>query len=115
MRVHENYAIRHAVEIRNDSFLRPDFVHLLRAYGAALVCAGTVEWPRRMDVTSDFVYYRLHGSEQLYASGYGDKALDRWASRVSAWAQGREPPDSECIDPKLGPQDVPPRRVRFLR
>lgn len=104
MRVDENHAIRHAVEIRNDSFLTPDFVHLLRAYRIALVCADAVEWPRRMDVTSDFIYCRLHGSEQLYASGYGPKALDEWAVRAAAWAQGREPRDAERIDPNSAPR-----------
>jgi uncharacterized protein YecE (DUF72 family) len=43
-----------------------------------------------MDVTSNFVYCRLHGSEQLYASGYEAEALDIWANRVVAWAQGGE-------------------------
>jgi uncharacterized protein YecE (DUF72 family) len=50
--------------------------------------ADTVEWPLLMDVTTDFVYCRLHGSEQLYASGYDDVALDLWADRVAAWARG---------------------------
>lgn len=105
-RVQENRTIRHAVEIRNESFLTPEFVDLLRAYRVALVCADAVGWPRRMDVTSDFVYCRLHGSEQLYASGYDGRALDRWAAWVAAWAQGREPHDSERIDPR------PARKVR---
>jgi uncharacterized protein YecE (DUF72 family) len=50
-----------------------------------------------MDVTSDFVYCRLHGSEVLYASGYGKKDLDQWAKRVAAWATGKEPIDAERI------------------
>jgi uncharacterized protein YecE (DUF72 family) len=41
-----------------------------------------------MDVTTDFVYCRLHGSEQLYASGYDNTALDLWADRVVAWTRG---------------------------
>jgi uncharacterized protein YecE (DUF72 family) len=41
-----------------------------------------------MDVTTDFVYCRLHGSEQLYASGYDDTALDLWADRIVAWTKG---------------------------
>jgi uncharacterized protein YecE (DUF72 family) len=45
-----------------------------------------------MDVTTDFVYCRLHGSEQLYASGYDDAALDVWADRVAAWAGGDDAP-----------------------
>lgn len=57
--------------------------------------ADTVEWPLLMDVTSDFVYCRLHGSEELYASGYDDAAVGRWADRVAAWAKGGEPRDGK--------------------
>jgi len=48
-----------------------------------------------MDLTSDFVYCRLHGAEQLYASGYDAKAIAAWAGRVTAWAQGEEAPDGQ--------------------
>jgi len=82
--------IRHALEIRHESFRDPDFIRLVRRHEIGLVVADTVEWPLLMDATSDFVYVRLHGSEQLYASGYGSKALDRWAARVVAWASGGE-------------------------
>ncbi len=77
--------LRHAVEIRHDSFRSEAFITLLRRHRVALVCADTVEWPRLMDLTSDFIYCRLHGSEELYASGYDDDALDTWARRVRAW------------------------------
>ncbi|HEX4507057.1 MAG TPA: DUF72 domain-containing protein [Alphaproteobacteria bacterium] len=87
--------LRHALEIRDDSFRDPVFIALLREYGAALVCADTVEWPLLMDLTTDFVYCRLHGSEQLYVSGYDDAALDRWAARIRAWVSGDEPDDAE--------------------
>jgi uncharacterized protein YecE (DUF72 family) len=85
--------LRYAMEIRNRSFVDPAFVDLLRRYGIALVCADTVEWPRLMDVTADFVYCRLHGSEVLYTSGYEAGAIRRWAGRVAAWAQGETPKD----------------------
>jgi len=89
--------LRHAFEIRHDSFRTPEFVDLLRYYDVALVCADTVEWPLLMDVTSDFIYCRLHGSKELYASGYDDGALDTWAKRVAAWARGGEPGDGERV------------------
>lgn len=82
--------IRHALEIRHDSFRSAEFISLLRRHDVALVVADTVEWPLLMDATSDFVYVRLHGSRQLYASGYGPRALDRWAERIAAWKTGRE-------------------------
>lgn len=80
--------IRHAIEVRHDSFRDPAFIALLRKHDIALVCADTVEWPLLMDVTADFVYCRLHGATELYTSGYGARALARWASRIRAWAAG---------------------------
>lgn len=84
-------AVRHAVEIRHESFVDARFIALLRKHDVALVCTDSVGWPRLTDVTSDFVYCRLHGSEELYASGYDDASLDRWADWVVAWAGGGEP------------------------
>lgn len=91
--------LRHAIEIRHESFRDPRFIAMLRARGIALVCADTVRWPRLMDATADFMYCRLHGSEELYASGYDDRALDDWARRIRAWSAGREPRDAERIGP----------------
>jgi len=100
LKVDAERPIRHAFEIRHDSFRTPEFVDLLRCYNVALVCADTVEWPRLKDLTSDFVYCRLHGSEVLYASGYDDGSLNEWAERVAAWATGHEPSDAERINGK---------------
>lgn len=106
----ERRPMRHAVEIRHASFETPEFIALLRTYDVALVCADAVEWPCLMDVTSDFVYCRLHGSEQLYASGYDDRTLDLWAGRATAWASGGEPSDAVRVSaplPGIGkPRDV---------
>jgi uncharacterized protein YecE (DUF72 family) len=97
--------IRHALEIRHDSFRDPAFIRLLRRHRIGLVVADTVEWPLLMDATADFVYCRLHGSEQLYASGYGPKALARWAERIRAWAKGEEAKGDHAGPPA-------PRRAR---
>jgi len=100
----KNRTLRHALEIRNESFRTPDFIALLRKHNIALACADTVEWPRLMDVTSDFMYVRLHGSEVLYASGYDRDAIEDWARRTVAWARGREPHDAEKVLAKLSPK-----------
>jgi len=90
--------LRHAVEIRNKSFVDPAFIDLLRKYDVALVVADTAgKWPYYEDVTSDFIYIRLHGEEELYASGYTEEALDRWAARIKAWSQGSQPQDAVLI------------------
>ncbi len=97
LKTDETRPIRHAFEIRNESFENADFIELLREYQVGLVCADSVEWPQLMDVTADFVYCRLHGSKQLYVSGYDDKALDVWAARINDWARGREPTNANRI------------------
>ena len=95
--------IRHAIEIRHASFIDPAFIDLLRAQNVALVCADTVEWPLLMDLTSDFVYCRLHGSTELYRSGYDDSALSRWAARIRAWSRGKPMHDGEFASPEAAP------------
>jgi uncharacterized protein YecE (DUF72 family) len=32
------------------------------------------------------MYVRLHGDQELYVSGYTDRALDAWAEKVLGWA-----------------------------
>jgi uncharacterized protein YecE (DUF72 family) len=98
LKVTAEQPVRHAFEIRNDTFRTSEFIDLLRKNNVALVCADTVEWPRLMDLTCDFVYCRLHGSEELYASGYDEETLDQWASRVATWAKGGEPKDAERVN-----------------
>jgi uncharacterized protein YecE (DUF72 family) len=93
--IDRNRPLRHAVEIRHASFRCESFIALLRRYGIALVVADTAgRWPYLEDVTADFMYLRLHGAEELYASGYTEPALERWAARIRAWASGREPADA---------------------
>lgn len=97
--------IRHAFEVRHDSFLDDAFVRLLRKHRAALVYADTAGlWPYAEDLTADFIYIRLHGASELYTSGYSDKELDHWAHRIKLWSTGREPKDAALIT------DTPARR-----
>lgn len=97
--------LRHALEIRHPSFACAEFVALLRRHGVALVVADTAgKWPYLEDVTADFMYLRLHGDEELYASGYSDTALDDWERRIRAWARGTQPRGA------VRASDVPPAK-----
>lgn len=79
-------AYRHAFEVRHPSYFTTEFYELLRAYGCAFVVADTAgRYQRAEEVTADFVYVRLHGSRELYASEYTDSELDGWAARISRW------------------------------
>jgi uncharacterized protein YecE (DUF72 family) len=81
--------IRHALEVRHDTFLTPDFLDVVRKHDIAVVVADTAgKWPLIREVTSDFAYVRLHGETELYASGYTEQALDDWAALLRGWAEG---------------------------
>jgi uncharacterized protein YecE (DUF72 family) len=101
--------LRHALEVRHESFRSPEFVALLRAHGVALVVADTAgRFPYLEDVTADLVYVRLHGDTELYVSGYSPGALDRWADKVRAWRAGESPVGEHTVAPAAAriPRDV---------
>ncbi|MDO9380665.1 MAG: DUF72 domain-containing protein [Nocardioidaceae bacterium] len=82
----DDRVLRHAVEPRHPSWAEPGVAELFRSQGVALVMADTAgTWPELREVTTDFVYLRLHGADELYASGYTDDALDTWAAQVLGW------------------------------
>jgi len=92
--------LRYALEVRHPSYENAEFIELLREHDVALVCADTAgKWPMLDDISSDFVYARLHGAEELYVSGYDDEALDRWAGKVRTWQQGGTPTDGRTMAP----------------
>ena len=101
MRIQENHPLRHAMEVRHDSFENEEFIALLREHHVALVIADTAgKWPFMEDITSDFVYIRLHGEEELYASGYTDDALKTWAAKIRSWSRGSTPKGARLTAPR---------------
>jgi uncharacterized protein YecE (DUF72 family) len=78
--------MRHALEVRHNSFLVPEFLNLLREHHIAIVVADTAgKWPQIRELTTDFGYLRLHGADELYVSGYTPESLDDWAALVRGW------------------------------
>ena len=99
-RIDRNRPLRHAMEVRHPSFENKRFIALLRKYNVALVVADTAgKWPFMEDVTSDFIYVRLHGDEQLYVSGYTGKALTEWARKIRVWHRGGNPTRTQLFAP----------------
>src|SRR4051812_24808402 len=81
-----NVSYRHAFEVRHPSYFHEEFYSILREHQCAFVIADTAgKFPIAYEVTADFVYVRLHGSEELYVSGYSDAELDVWAERIRGW------------------------------
>lgn len=100
--------LRHALEVRHESFCVPGFANLARRYGTALVFADSGDWPYTEQLTAGYVYLRLHGSPQTYVSAYSDGALERWAERIRRWQAGEQPPDAA----RISNRKPPPRKRR---
>ncbi len=86
----DGLALRHAVEVRHDSFRVPEFIALAREYQVAVIVAGDSDFPQIADVTAPFVYARVMGTNEA-DNGYDDAALDQWVERARLWAAGRVP------------------------
>jgi uncharacterized protein YecE (DUF72 family) len=114
--------LRHALEVRHESFRDAGLLALLREHGVALVLADSAgTWPVFDEVTAGFAYVRLHGQDELYTSGYTPDALDAWAARVRAWcaagldafvyfdndADGRAPFDAAALAARFGSDAAP--------
>lgn len=108
----EGRPLRHAVEVRHDSFRVPAFVELLRAYGVAAVLTDKEAFPQIADVTGPFVYARLQRSAETEPSGYPTAALALWAERARRWAAGGSPADLETL--AAAEPSPPPEREVFL-
>jgi uncharacterized protein YecE (DUF72 family) len=89
--------LRHAIEPRHPSFFVQGFARLCRRHRVTIGVSDSGDWPCTEEVTADFMYLRLHGSRQTYASRYADEELDRWAERIRAWRSGRQPDDASTF------------------
>lgn len=83
--------LRHAVEVRHQSFACTDFVAIARRHGVAVVVADHADHPMIADVTADFMYSRLMRGRDDIVTGYDEAGLDKWAGVARDWAAGRDP------------------------
>lgn len=105
----DGIALRHVVDVRNESFMTPEFLSLARRYKVATVFADAEQFPSFADLTSDFAYARLMMSDAAIDTGYAGAALDAWAERAKLWAAGDAPddlPSIEDVPKKQAPRDV---------
>ncbi len=80
-----HYKLRYAFEFRHKTWLDEKTYKLLEKYNAALVIADSSRYPKAEVVTTDFVYIRMHGPAELFASKYSDKALENLAKKIKKW------------------------------
>jgi uncharacterized protein YecE (DUF72 family) len=102
--------LRHVVEVRHDSFCTPQFIALLRQFGAGVVFTDHARYPNIADLTGDFVYARLQRGKDTVPTAYPPAEIDSWARRLKIWARGQMPHDLPRVDasakPKAKPRDV---------
>ena len=105
----DGHALRHAVDVRNESFMTPAFLALARRYKVAAVFTDAEKFPSFADLTGDFVYARLMLGDAALPTGYAAAALDAWAQRSRIWAAGGAPPDLPSLEEPpaaAAPRDV---------
>ncbi len=79
--------LRHALEVRHESFKDKRFYDLARKHNAAIVFADDEEFPEIDEPTADFAYARLMRSKAEVETGYAAADLTKWAKRAKTWAE----------------------------
>lgn len=105
----EGIRLRHAIEVRHESFQCREFVAMARAAHVAIVFADHATYPEIADLTADFVYARLQRTREEEPAGYSAAALDRWAGVARAWAAGENPAGLDYVSDaraEAKPRDV---------
>lgn len=105
-----DFKMRHAFEFRHPSFMNPDFIEMLRSYNVAVVFADSGKTsPYCEDLTSDFVYLRMHGAALAYKKGYTQPVLKRLIEKIDLWSAGKQPKDAQTVSkgkPYPGKKDI---------
>lgn len=96
-RKQDGLALRHAVEVRHESFACAAFVALCRKHEVAIIAGCDAEFPCIADVTADFVYAHLMGTQEKEKLGYSTPALKKWAARARTWQAGEAPRDMKLV------------------
>lgn len=83
--------LRHALEVRDESFRDEAFFDLCRERNMAVVFADSADFPQFEEQTADFTYARLQRSSPECLTGYDAARISHWADRAHQWAEcGRD-------------------------
>lgn len=80
--------LRHALEVRHESFEDPAFLDLARARNMAVVFADSYDFPHIEEQTADFTYARLQRAIDNVETGYDPEAMEGVAEQARLWAAG---------------------------
>jgi len=99
--------LRHAVQVRHESFQVPEFVAMARDAGVAIVFADSPQYPAIADITGDFVYARLERGEDENPLCYPEPDIDKWTDVARTWAAGGRPEGLPYVT-----EQAPPKQPR---
>ena len=105
----DGIGLRHALEVRHESFRCDELVAIARGANVAIVFADSDDYPEIADLTADFAYARLQRTREDEKLGYPARDLDRWAGVIRGWSRGDSPEGLDyCSD---APAPATPREV----
>jgi uncharacterized protein YecE (DUF72 family) len=100
----DGHTLRHVIEVRHESFKKPEFIALLREFNIPPVYTDHATYPNIADIAGDFVYARLQRGKDTVPTAYPPKQLTEWAGRLQTWTKGKEPKDLPRVDTKHKPK-----------
>jgi uncharacterized protein YecE (DUF72 family) len=101
--------LRHAVEVRHDSFKTADYLALARRHRVATVFTDSDGYPSFADITGEFVYVRTMRADKSLPEGCTPQALAQLAACTRLWCGGGEPaalPRVQAAPAQAAPRDV---------
>ena len=96
----EGVKLRHALDVRHESFQCVEFTDLARKHNAAIVCADSDKFLQIGDQTADFAYARLMRSREEEATGYSEAEIEKWAGVAKDWRDGESVEGLEQVSAK---------------
>jgi uncharacterized protein YecE (DUF72 family) len=103
----EGIRLRHALEVRHESFATSRFLEIARDRGVTVVLEDDETYPGFADATGDFIYARLRRCAASEETGYPVPALTQWAQRARLWAEGKEPAELTRVERQPGAENRP--------
>lgn len=79
---------RYAFEFRDPSWYDSEIYSILRKHGCAFCIYELAGHRSPIEVTSDFVYVRLHGPGDKYQGKYTTRTLKTWEHHIREWQHG---------------------------
>lgn len=102
--------LRHALDVRHESFRCAEFLALARRHGATIVFTESDDYPAIADASGPFIYSRIMRTASALPQGCTAEVLDALAASARCWRAGGTPAGVPLVEPELregsAPRDV---------